>query len=89
MALRRGQFLHQRIKKQAANHSAAMSSAHPAGGPQTVYTMPLALVTVQPYNSNYVTLGMQDLAPIITADGAAVPATMPGRWDQLRQAGRA
>ena len=80
--------LHQRIKGQAANHSAAMGGAHPAGGPQTVYAMPLSLVTVTPYDNNYVTLAMQELAPIFTADGAAIPATMPGRWDQLRQAGR-
>jgi hypothetical protein len=30
---------------------------------------------------------MEDLAPLVTADGAMVPATAPGRWDQLALAG--
>ncbi len=56
--------------------------------PPSVMMMPAALVTVQPTSSWYVTAGMQDLAPIWTTDGAAVPATAPGRWGQLRAAGR-
>ena len=31
---------------------------------------------------------MQEVLPIVAADGAMVPATAPGRWDQLWQAGR-
>jgi hypothetical protein len=77
--------LHHRIKTQAANTQAASAGAHPAV-PAPMLT-PLAQVTVQPVNSNYVTLGMEDLAPLITADGALVPATSPGRWDQLALAG--
>jgi hypothetical protein len=77
--------LHHRIKTQAASQQAAMSGAHPAV-PAPMIT-PLALVTVNPVNSNYVTLAMQDLAPLTTADGAMVPATGPGTWDQLRLAG--
>jgi hypothetical protein len=50
--------------------------------------LPLASVTVNPTSSNYVTLAMQDMAPLTTADGGMVPATGPGRWDQLAQAGR-
>lgn len=56
--------------------------------PPSVMVMPLALVTVQPASSPYVTAGMQDLAPIWTTDGGPVPATAPGRWGQLRAAGR-
>jgi hypothetical protein len=50
--------------------------------------MPVAMVLVNPTNSNYATLAMQEVLPIVTADGAMVPATAPGRWDQLWQAGR-
>ncbi|HTX65624.1 MAG TPA: hypothetical protein VMD31_07615 [Opitutaceae bacterium] len=50
--------------------------------------MPLQQVIVYPAASPYVTLGMEDLAPIWTTDGAAVPATARGRWGQLRAAGR-
>lgn len=56
--------------------------------PPSVMVMPVALVTVQPTSSQYVTAGMQDLAPVWTTDGAAIPATAPGRWGQLRAAGR-
>lgn len=64
----------------------------PAGGgaasPPAVQVMPLAAVIVQPASSPYVTLGMEDLTPIWTSDGAPVPASAPGRWGQLRTAGR-
>ena len=78
-------MLHHRIKAQAANHQTAMGSAHPAV-PAAMVT-PLSVITVNPWDSNYVTLAMQDLAPITTAEGAMVPASGPGRWDQLRLAG--
>jgi hypothetical protein len=85
MALRKVQ-LHHRIKAQAGNSQAAMAGQHPAvPGPML---LPLASVTVYPTDSNYVTLAMQDMAPLFTADGAMVAATGPGRWDQLAQAGR-
>lgn len=84
MALRRVQ-LHHRIKAQAANQAVSMGDAHPAV-PAPMQT-PLAQVTVHPVDSNYVTLAMQGLAPLTTADGAMVPATGPGRWDQLALAG--
>lgn len=78
-------MLHHRIRGQAAAHQTAMGDQHPAvPGPML---MPLAQVTVQPVDSNYVTLAMQDLAPVVTADGAMVPATGPGRWGQLTLAG--
>jgi hypothetical protein len=34
------------------------------------------------------TVGIGPLAPLLTADGALVPATAPGTWDQLVAAGR-
>jgi hypothetical protein len=59
-----------------------------AASPPAVMEMPLQLVTVQAGTSPYVTVGSQDLVPIYTSDGAAIPATAPGRWAQLRAAGR-
>lgn len=32
--------------------------------------------------------GLSPLAPLIASDGAAIPATGPGQWDQLIAAGR-
>lgn len=64
----------------------------PVGGstasPPSVMVMPVARVIVRPAASPYVTVGMEDLTPIWTTDGAAVPASAPGRWGQLRAAGR-
>jgi len=77
--------LHHRIKGQAAGHGAAMAGSHPAVPAPML--LPLSQVTVSPSDSGYVTLALQDLAPLITADGAMVPATGPGRWDQLALAG--
>jgi hypothetical protein len=34
------------------------------------------------------TVGLGPTSPIVTADGALIPATMPGGWDQLRAVGR-
>jgi hypothetical protein len=80
-------LLSHRIMAQAVNHETAMGDAHPAAPPGTPMVMPLAAVTVHPSDSNYVTLAMQDLAPMLTADGAMVPATGPGAWDQVALAG--
>jgi len=78
--------LHHRIKAQAGNYQAAMAGGHPAvPGPML---LPVTVITVNPTSSNYVTLAAQDLVPLTTADGAMVPATAPGKWDQLTQAGR-
>jgi hypothetical protein len=63
----------------------ASGGAHPS--PPGPMVLPLALVRVNPVDDNYVTLSMEDLAPVTTADGAMIPASGPGRWDQLRIAG--
>ena len=81
----RARLLHHRVKGQADNHIQAMGDAHPAvPGPML---MPLSVILVNPVDNNYVTLAMQDLAPIVAADGAILPATGPGAWDQLKLAG--
>jgi len=59
-------------------------AASPGGAPMT---MPLSMVTVYPAPGGYSTIAYQDLAPIFTSDGAAVPAVTPGRWGQLAAAG--
>lgn len=75
----------------ASDASGAVSSPNGGGaasppGPQV---MPMQAVIVGPtVGTDYVTLGAQDLRPLITADGAAVPATAPGRWGQVVAAGR-
>ena len=72
--------------------SARGAVAKPNGGgaasPPGPQVMPLQAVVVGPVLSQYVTLGAVDLVPLVTADGAMVPATAPGRWNQLRAAGR-
>jgi len=68
--------------------AAAPGAGGGAASPPAVMVMPLQQVIVYPAASPYVTLGMEDLAPIWTTDGAAVPATARGRWGQLRAAGR-
>jgi hypothetical protein len=84
--------LHHRIKAQPgyqAAPSGPVTGQHPDPGMTAGITSgPLSLVTVQPVDNNYVTLGMQEYQPIYTADGAIIASTGPGRWDQLRQAGK-
>lgn len=68
--------------------AAAMTGG--AASPPAVSVMPLAEVLVYPSPSQagYVTVAYRGLSPIFTADGAAVPGRAPGRWAQLRAAGR-
>jgi hypothetical protein len=91
--------LKHRVARGGGNHKQAMQSYTPAqttgsvtGGaasPTGADVMPQALVTVYPEpGGQYSTIGYQGLAPIFTADGAAIPATSPGRWAQLIMAGR-
>jgi len=61
----------------------AMGDYHPWGTRETPMLMPLALVTQSDAG-----IAVQDMTPIITADGAMIPATAPGSWGQLRAAGR-
>jgi hypothetical protein len=56
--------------------------------PPAVQVMPVSRVIIGPVTSPYVSLGVEDLTPVWTTDGAPVPASAPGRWGQLRAAGR-
>jgi hypothetical protein len=58
-------------------------AASPGGTPMA---MPLARVVVGPTTSQYVTVGMEDLTPIWTADGAGIPASASGSWGQVTAA---
>lgn len=72
-----------------SNQAVAMGQYHPAGTAATPMVMPLAQVTVTAAPAGqYQTVAYQDLTPIWTADGAAIPATTPGNWGQLAAAGR-
>jgi hypothetical protein len=88
MAVRK-QKLRQRIAAQPSNSATAMGDAHPAV-PGTPMAMPLSQVVVGPPYSGAVSVGYAEFAPLfLTGDqGGAVPGTGPGRWDQLRAAGR-
>lgn len=48
-----------------------------------IRTLPLTQVTVLPGAVVYA-----DLQPLLTSDGAQIPATEPGVWNQIRAAGR-
>lgn len=76
-------LLKRRIVHQAQGKSAAPLSevALPPGSPQFA---PSSIIQVFAPG----TVGLSPMAPLITADGALVPATSAGAWDQLRAAGR-
>ena len=94
--------LHSRITNMGGNRKAAQAGftpVAPAGAPATTGSMaspggtpaamPLAQVLVYPApDGQYSTIAYRGLAPIYTDEGAAVPATSPGRWGQLAAAGR-
>lgn len=75
--------LHRRIAAAGQGMPAAMGTYHPWGTAATPMLMPLALVT-----QTEAGLAVQDMTPLLTADGAMIPATAPGSWGQLRAAGR-
>lgn len=91
--------LKKRVARQGGHHKQAMAAYTPvqtsglvtggAASPTSADVMPQAQVLVYPEPGGaYSTIGYQGLTPIFTADGAAIPASSPGRWGQLRMAGR-
>jgi hypothetical protein len=58
--------------------------------PPAPMEMPLAEVLVypDPAQAGYATIAYRGVTPIWATDGAAIPARAPGRWAQLRAAGR-
>jgi hypothetical protein len=74
-------WLKKRIARQAGSQAPLSPVAHNVPGPD--FAPPQQILVWAPG-----TVGLEPMAPMITADGALVPATMPGAWDQLRAAGR-
>lgn len=75
------------LKKRIAHQAMGKTAA-----PLTQVAMPAGTPDASPSSVIYIdapgTVGLGPLAPMVTADGALVPATQPGGWDQLRAAGR-
>lgn len=89
MAIRKQRLAH-RVATQAQDSTAAMTGGHPAV-PGTPMMMPLAEVVVVAAPGGQYTVGYQEYSPLFTPgdwSGGMIPATGPGRWDQLRAAGR-
>ena len=85
--------LRRRVAGLGGSKAAAAAGYQPVTGsaasPAAVSVMPQAQVIVYPHpGAGYSSIAYRGLAPIYTADGAAVPASSPGRWAQLIAAGR-
>jgi len=71
--------LRRRIINQAAGPAAAQGTYHPYGTPDTPMVMPMVLVQFGPGGG----AAVEQMVPLITANGAAIPATAPGRYGQV------
>jgi hypothetical protein len=85
--------LRRRVAGMGSSQAAAAASYQPVTGsaasPAAIASMPLAQVIVYPHpGTGYSSIAYRGLSPVYTADGAAVPASSPGRWAQLITAGR-
>jgi hypothetical protein len=76
--------LHRRIQAVGGNQAAAMGSYHPHGTADTPMVMPIHRVIMTAADGG----GVERLAPLITANGAMIPASAPGVWGQVHAAGR-
>lgn len=56
--------------------------------PPAPMVMPLHEVIIAPVTDQYATVAYRGLTPIWAPSGEAIPARAPGRWAQLRAAGR-
>jgi hypothetical protein len=76
----RGRVASQQYQGSGGYEEVSGGQASPGGTPMV---MPLQRVVVGPTVSQYVTVGMEDLAPLWTTDGAPVAASGGGGWGQL------
>jgi hypothetical protein len=86
MRMPRG-LLGQRIASQPRQMDGHMASHRAAGAgvPPMEMTMPLSVLTVTADGTS-----IEEATPLYAAkNGAPIPATGTGQWDQLRAAGRA
>lgn len=74
--------LHRRIASQAGAAAAGAGEHHPAGTADTPMVMPMAHVLFTGGG-----VQVQHMVPLITANGAMIPATAPGRFGQVAIAG--
>ncbi len=74
--------LHSRIAGQAAAARAAAAELHPWGNADTPMVMPMTLVQFGGEGAM-----VQQMMPLITSNGAMIPATAPGTFGQVRIAG--
>lgn len=70
--------LHDRIATQAGAARAAATEYHPAGTPDTPMTMPMTRVLFSGGGAD-----VEQMTGLVTANGAVVPATAPGRFGQV------
>jgi hypothetical protein len=74
--------LRRRLIGQAGNAAAAAGEHHPHGTADTPMVMPMVHVE---FGGGGVMV--QQMAPLVTANGAMVPATAPGTFGQVHIAG--
>jgi hypothetical protein len=74
--------LRSRIAAQPRAAADAAASYHPAGTEATPMDMPMVRVVFGPGGAS-----VQQMVPLITANGAPVPATAPGQYGQVSIAG--
>lgn len=74
--------LRRRIATQATAGAAAHSGYHPYGTPDTPMRMPMVHVVFGPGG-----VAVAQLVPLITANGAPIPASAPGTYGQVSIAG--
>ena len=75
--------LRRRIMGTGTAQSQAMGAYHPYGTPDTPMVMPITRVVMTADGAS-----VERLTPLVTANGAMIPASAPGRWGQVAAAGR-
>jgi hypothetical protein len=75
--------LRRRIAGVGNNQAQAMGDYHPFGTADTPLTMPITHILMTADGAQ-----VQRLTPLVTANGAAIPASAPGQWGQVYAAGR-
>lgn len=74
--------LRRRIVSQHRGAAVAAGEYHPAGTADTPMMMPLAIIR---FAGGGMTL--EQAVPLVTANGASIPASAPGRYGQVAIAG--
>jgi len=74
--------LRRRIAGQAAAARTAAAGYHPHGTADTPMMMPMTRVLF--YGGGAL---VEQMVPLVTANGAMIPATAPGRYDQVMISG--